>query len=307
MNYLKDIEHFPQFDNLELIANQVVEGFITGLHKSPFHGFSVEFAEHSLYNKGESTKHIDWKLYARTEKLFVKKYEEETNLRCHILLDISSSMLFPYGNFVNKQNFSIYLASALVYLMRRQRDAVGLTCFDSEIKFHINPKLSYTHLQVIYNQLRNFLNSENNKRNARTNTAELLHMISEMTHKRSLFVLFTDLFTNNRDNLEELFSAFQHLKYNKNEVIIFHVCDRKHEEEFEFSNRPIKFVDLENGEVLKINPSLYREEYILRTKKYFEEIKVKCLQFGIDFVEADINKNFDEVLLSYLLKRQKNY
>lgn len=143
MNYLKDIEHFPQFDNLELIANQVVEGFITGLHKSPFHGFSVEFAEHSLYNKGESTKHIDWKLFARTEKLFVKKYEEETNLRCHILLDISSSMLFPYGNFVNKQNFSIYLASALVYLMRRQRDAVGLTCFDSEIKFHINPTCGF--------------------------------------------------------------------------------------------------------------------------------------------------------------------
>lgn len=307
MEYLKDIEHFPQFDNLELVANQVVEGFITGLHKSPFHGFSVEFAEHSLYNKGESTKHIDWKLFARTEKLFVKKYEEETNLRCHIILDISSSMFFPYGNFVNKLNFSIYSIAALAYLMRKQRDSLGLTCFNDEIIFHANAKLSYTHLQIIYNELRKLLNLKDYEKNNKTNTAQLLHVISEMIHKRSMFIVFSDLFTNNNESLEELFSAFQHLKYNKHEVIIFHVSDHILEQQFEFLNRPIKFIDLENSDTIKIMNSQVRDEYVNITKKYFDEIKVKCLQYGIDFVDADINKPFNEVLSNYLLKRKKNY
>ena len=308
MENLHDIEHFPEYDNLELIASQVVEGFITGLHKSPFHGFSVEFAEHRLYNKGESTKHIDWKLYARTEKLFVKRYEEETNLRGQIVLDISSSMLFPFeSKTINKLNFSIYSASALAYLLRRQRDAIGLSAIDDEIRFHANARSSQVHLQLIYNELRKYLNPANIGLQKRTNTAELLHNLSEMIHKRSLVMIFSDMFSLNDENNEKLFSALQHLKYNKHEVIIFHVVDKKYEQNFEFSNRPYKFIDLETGEVLKLNPNEVRGEYIKKTEQQLNELKLKCGQYKIDLVEADINENFNNVLYPYLIKRAKFY
>ncbi len=308
MESLLDIEHFPEYDNLELIASQVVEGFITGLHKSPFHGFSVEFAEHRLYNKGESTKHIDWKLYARTEKLFVKRYEEETNLRGQIILDISSSMLFPYENkTINKLNFSVYCSAALIYLLRRQRDAVGLSSFDNKIKFHTGAKSSKVHLQLLYNELRTYLNPKNIGLQKKTNTAELLHNLSEMIHKRSLVIIFSDMFLGKNADTEQLFSALQHLKYNKHEVVIFHVTDKKFEQEFEFSNRPYKFIDLESGNILKLNPNEIRETYIKKTKALTNELVLKCGQFGIDIVEADINKGFNEVLKPYLIKRAKYY
>ena len=307
MVYLKDIEHFPEYDNLEFIASQVVEGFITGLHKSPFHGFSVEFAEHRLYNKGESTKHIDWKLYARSEKLFIKRYEEETNLRGHIILDTSSSMIFPYDSNFNKLNFSIYCAAALSYLLRRQRDAIGLTTFDSGINFHIGAKSSQTHLQILYNELRKNLNPKNIGLNKRTKTAELLHQISEIIHKRSLVMIFSDMLAADKKSLEDLFSALQHLKYNKHEIIIFHIVDKKFEENFEFANRPYKFVDLETGDTIKILPNQIRDEYTKITEEYFNELKIRCGQYGIDLVEADINENFNHVLNQYLIKRAKYY
>ena len=308
MEVLRDIEHFPEYDNLEFIASQVVEGFITGLHKSPFHGFSVEFAEHRLYNKGESTKHIDWKLYARTEKLFVKRYEEETNLRGQIILDISSSMLFPYDSkTVNKLSFSIYCASALIYLLRRQRDAVGLSSFDNEIKFHASARSSEVHLQLLYNELRTYLNPKNIGLQKKTNTAELLHNLAEMIHKRSLIIIFSDMFMGNNSDTDKLFSALQHLKYNKHEVVIFHVIDKKFEQQFEFSNRPYKFVDLETGSIIKLNPNEVRETYIAKTKSLVDDLNLKCGQFGIDIIEADINKGFNEVLKPYLIKRAKYF
>ncbi|MDR2836530.1 MAG: DUF58 domain-containing protein [Bacteroidales bacterium] len=308
MEFLKDIEHFPQYDNLEFIASQVVEGFITGLHKSPFHGFSVEFAEHRLYNNGESTKHIDWKLYARSEKLFVKRYEEETNLRGHIILDVSSSMLFPMNNqIVNKLSFSVYCVAAIFYLLKRQRDAIGLTTFDDNIKFHINAKSSQTHSQILINEFRKYLNPKNIGLNNKTNTAEILHNISEMIHKRSLVIIFSDMLTANNNELEQLFLAFQHLKYNKHEVIVFHVIDKKMEENFEYSNRPYKFIDLETNETLKIMPDQIRESYIFKTKEYLNKLKLKCGQYGIDLVEADINENFNKVLYPYIVKRAKYF
>ncbi|HPX76469.1 MAG TPA: DUF58 domain-containing protein [Bacteroidales bacterium] len=306
MENLRDIEYFPEFDNLEFIASQVVEGFITGLHKSPFHGFSVEFAEHRIYNKGESTKHIDWKLYARSEKLFIKRYEEETNLRGQIFLDISSSMLFPYENkIINKLNFSIYTAAALMYLLIRQRDAIGLSSFDDEIRFHANARSSKVHLQMIYNELRKYLNPKNIGLQKKTNTAEVLHQLAEIINKRSLVIIFSDMFTSKDTNSEKLFAALQHLKYNKHEVIIFHVTDKKFEQEFAFSNRPYKFVDLETGNILKLNPNEIRETYIERTQNLVQELTNRSIQYGIDIIEADINKDFSEVLKPYLIKRAK--
>ncbi len=308
MENLRDIEYFPEYDNLEFIASQVVEGFITGLHKSPFHGFSVEFAEHRLYNKGESTKHIDWKLFARSEKLFVKRYEEETNLRGQIFLDISSSMLFPYeSKGFNKLRFSIYCAASLIYLLRRQRDAVGLSTYDDELRFHSNARSSEVHIQVLYNELRKCLDPKNIGLKKQTNIPELLHNLSEIIHKRSLVIIFSDMFAGNDDDSEKLFSALQHLKYNKHEVIIFHVTDKKFEQEFAFTNRPYKFVDLETGQILKLNPNEIRETYIDRTNKLVKQLNDRCGQYMIDIVEADINKGFDEVLKPYLLKRAKYY
>ncbi len=306
MQNIRDIEYFPEFDNLELIAKQVVEGFITGLHKSPFHGFSVEFAEHRLYNKGESTKHIDWKLYARSEKLFVKRFEEETNLRGQIILDVSSSMLFPdEKKNINKLSFSVYCAAALSYLLRRQRDAVGLSCFDEDIRFHSEARLSRVHVQMIYNELRKYLQAGSVGKSRKTSTAESLHNLAEIIHKRSLVMIFSDMLNSDDSENEAFFSALQHLKYNKHEVVLFQVQDKKHEQDFEFTNRPYKFIDLESDEQIKLNPNEIRDVYKQRSSAFQTELKLKCGQYGIDLIEADINKDFSDILHAYLIKRSK--
>lgn len=304
MKNLKEIQQTSQAKNLELIAKQIVEGFITGMHKSPFHGFSVEFAEHKIYNKGESIKHIDWKLYGKTEKLFVKKYEEETNLRCQIIIDTSSSMLFPYNNKdINKLQFSIYASAVLTFILQRQRDAFGLSLISDKIEIHTPAKLSSNHKKFIYAELTKLL--ELNQKNKKSDIATHLHFIAENTHKRSLIIIFSDMF--NSGNINEYFSALQHLKYKKHEVIIFHVIDKKLEINFDFNNKPYKFVDLETGVELKLNPNEIREDVNKNIDNYFKLIKQKAAQYKIDFIEADINKNFDQILIPYLLKRQNLY
>lgn len=287
----------------------MVEGFITGLHRSPFHGFSVEFAEHRLYNQGESTKHIDWKLFARTDKLFVKQYEEETNLRCQLVIDTSSSMLFPYSkgkkHLQNKLAFSAYTAAALIYLMRKQRDAVGLTLFSDEIEFHTTPRISSVNAELMYGKLSELIKPENAQLRKNTNTTAVLHQIAENIHKRSLVVIFSDMLDNQKT--DELFTALQHLRYNKHEVILFHVTDHTLEREFGFSNRPHKFIDLESGHAVKLNPWEVKKQYVSSVNSYFEDLKVKCGQYQIDLAEADISKDFQQVLLSYLVKRKRLY
>lgn len=304
MYNLLEIQQFKELKNLELLAKQVVEGFITGLHKSPYHGFSVEFAEHRLYNPGESIRHIDWKLFARTEKLFVKRYEEETNLRCNILLDTSSSMLFPDKKEFNKLFYSVYVSAALINLLSRQRDAVGLTFFDNNIGLKTNIKLNNAHLRLLYSHLQNLLD-DSIELNKRTSVAESLHKISEMLHKRSLVVIFSDMLEH--ENKNEIFNALQHLRHNKHEVLLFHVFDRKYEKDFNYRNRPYKFVDLETGETLKINPNKVRDTYSQKVKSFFDDIKIKAGHYRIDFVEADINDDFRKVLVKYLLKRKNLY
>lgn len=309
MNNLIDIQQFQQFDNLEFISKEVVEGFITGLHRSPFHGFSVEFAEHRLYNTGESTKHLDWKLFARTDRLFVKQYEEETNLRCQIVIDTSSSMLFPFEkgipSKINKLAFSVYSAAAIIYLLRKQRDAVGLSLFSNEIEFHSEARLSSVHIDLLYNQLASLLKQEKAQLDKKTNTVDALHMIAENIHKRSLVILFSDLIE--QESTDELFEALQHLKYNKHEVLLFHVTDHRQEREFDFRNQPYRFVDLETGEHLKFSPYDLKNNYQKAMSEYFEEMRVRCGQYHIDLTEADINEDFKHVLYTYLLKRKRLY
>lgn len=304
MESLEEIVQYEQFDNLEFIASQIVAGFITGLHRSPYHGFSVEFAEHRVYNTGESTKHVDWKLYARTEKLFIKQYEEETNLRSHIVIDTSSSMLFPYQTArISKLHFSVYCAAALIHMFRKQRDASGLCLFSDKIETLTDTKLSSTHIQMMYAYLQDLLKEGTVTLNKPTATAEVLHQLADSIHKRALVVIFTDMFSNG--NTEELLSALQHLRYNKHEVIIFHVKDKRMEEEFEFSNRPHIFIDMESGREIKFSPNEIRETYKQKITQFYQELKLRCGQFQIDFVEADINEGFCEVLLPYLIKRSK--
>ncbi len=308
MKNLKDIQQFQEFDNLELIAREVVEGFITGLHRSPFHGFSVEFAEHRLYNQGESTRSIDWKLLARTDKLFVKQYEEETNLRCQLVMDTSSSMFFPYtrsgGPGFTKLAFSVYTTAALIHLLRRQRDAVGLTLFSGEIEFHSQPRLSPVHAEVMMGKLADLLKPDAPELRKPTNTAVVLHQIAESIHKRSLVLIFSDML-DNQEKTEELFSALQHLRYNKHEVLLFHVTDHRQEREFQYTNRPHRFIDLESGRTVKVNPWEIKNNYVKKVGEYFEALKVKCSQYGIDLAEADINADFKHVLFTYLVKRKK--
>ena len=295
-----------QFSRLELIAKQVVEGFITGLHKSPLHGFSVEFAEHRQYNKGESTRHIDWKLFARTDKLFSKRYEEETNLRCQIVIDNSSSMYFPEGTPEhNKITFAIHGASALIYLLKMQRDAVGVSIFSEKVELHTHSRSSSVHLKRLFNVFEAMLFAK--EKNKKTFAIEALHQIAENIHKRSLIVIFSDMMDNSQKQANEIFTALKHLRYNKHEVILFHVTDKKKELDFEFENRPYTFVDLETEEQVKVFPNEIRAQYLKSISGYEKELRLRCAQYRIDFVEADINKGFNEILKSYLIKRERMY
>ncbi len=296
-----------QLSHLELLAKQVVEGFITGLHKSPFHGFSVEFAEHRLYNKGESTKHIDWRLFGRTDKLFVKRYEEETNLRCQLIIDNSSSMHFPdesKGKVLNKINFSVHAAAAIAYMLRMQRDAVGLSIFSDQIEINTKAKSSSVHHKMLFAEMEKRITDPAIQTGTKTMGAQALHEIAETIHKRSLVIIFSDMMDNSNDP-EELFSALQHLKHNKHEVVLFHVTDKKTEEDFKFENRPYLFIDVESGEEVKVHSNEIRDTYISSMKNFKHELKLKCAQFKIDFIEADINEGYKNILLPYLLKRER--
>ena len=297
-----DRSQIEPFKNLEFLAKKVVEGFITGMHKSPFHGFSVEFAEHRLYNKGESTRHIDWKLFGRTDKLFLKRYEEETNLRCQLIIDTSSSMRFPDDQVDNKLKFSIYSAAALCELLKQQRDAFGLTLFDSEITKHIPSKGSPLHQKLILNTLQDTLELSEQKKT--TSAANTINQIAEIIHQRSLVIIFSDMFETNSEN-EELFSALQHLKYKKHEVVLFHVVDKSKEIDFEFENKPYHFIDLESGEEIKLNPNQIKEQYKTAIQSFSEELRIKCGHYKIDLIEADIKQGFNKILYTYLVKRSK--
>lgn len=290
--------------NLELLARQVVEGFITGLHKSPFHGFSVEFAEHRLYNIGDNVKNIDWKLYARTDKLFSKRYEEETNLRCQFIIDVSSSMYFPLNTY-NKLNFSIQAVASLIYLLKRQRDAFGLSLFTDHLILNTPAKSTATHQKFLFSRLEEILKTE--QLNVKTNLEQALHQIAELIHKRSMVVVFSDMLSTVQDerHIDDLFSSLQHLKFNKHEVVIFNVTDKSKEVEFNFENRPYQFIDMETGAVLKTHTSKIKDAYLAKMQEYRQIIQLKCIQYKIDMIDADIAKGFHPVLQAYLIKRQK--
>lgn len=295
------------FKNLEHLAKQVVEGFISGMHKSPFHGFSAEFAEHKIYNQGESTKHIDWKLFAKTDKLYTKRFDDETNLRCHIILDNSSSMHYPIlSNFsinnLNKIAFSALASASLMHILKRQRDAVGLSIYSDGYDFYAPEKGSERHHQMLLHQLEK--TTEKKQKIKQTETYTLLHQIAEKIHRRSLIFLFTDMFQT-QTNEQELFEALRHLKHNKHEVVLFHVFDSEKELIFNFDNKPKRFIDVETGQYINLYADSVKENYNKIVKEYFKQLKLKCLQYKIKYVQSDVNQGFNDILTTYMIERQK--
>jgi uncharacterized protein (DUF58 family) len=307
MNLQNELNKAGGFKNLELLAKQVVEGFIAGMHKSPFHGFSAEFAEHKIYNRGESTRHIDWKLYAKTDKLYTKRYDDETNLRCHIILDNSSSMHYPKLeqfsiDSLNKVGFSALAAAALMQILKKQRDAVGLSIYSDAYDYYAPEKGSERHHQMLLNHLSEAVISK--PLNKTTETYKYLHEIAEKIHKRSMIFLFTDMFQTSEDDAK-LFEALRHLKYNKHEVILFHVFDGNKELQFDFDNTPKRFIDVETGEYINLYADTIKADYKASVNAYFEALRLKCMQYKIKYVEADITTDFNSVLTTYMVERQK--
>ncbi len=294
-----DLNQIRNFGNIEFLAKQLVEGFITGLHKSPFHGFSVEFAEHRLYNTGESTRHIDWKVYGKTDRLYTKRYEEETNLRCQLLIDVSPSMFYPQAN-KGKITFSVMAAACLAYMLQKQKDAVSLCTFDDKIITHTPTRSTPSHVHKLLLLLQNLLQTD--KPTGGTAVAEVLHEMADKIPRRSLVVIFSDMFDTAAQS-ERVFPALQHLKHNQHEVLLFHVMDKKTEGDFEFEDRPHEFIDLESGQRLKVQPAQIKDHYRQQIRTFNTELKLKCGQYKIDLVETDIAEGFDHILKSYLAKR----
>lgn len=291
--------------NLPMLANQIVEGFISGIHKSPFHGFSAEFAEHKIYNTGESTKHIDWKLYAKTDKLYTKRYEEETNMRCHIIIDSSSSMYYPTvsaKNEFSKIGFSVVATAAIMQLLKKQRDAVGLSVYNEKIDFYCQEKGSDRHFSMIYNELEKIYTAK--PASKKTETYTFLHQIAEQLKRRSLVIFFSDMLQH-PDAQEEVFEALRHLKYNKHQLVLFHVMDKAHEVEFDFDNQPRKFVDVETGETIQVFANQIKESYQKAMQAYFTKLKLKCAQYKINYQPVDVKEPFDKVLRNFLAEKAR--
>lgn len=287
--------------NIEIKARLIVEGFITGFHKSPYHGFSVEFSEHRPYNSGESLRNIDWKVYAKTEKLYTKRYEEETNLRCQVVLDISDSMRYPLDG-LSKLEYGAYLAASLQYLMIQQRDATGLTLFDEEMRFYAPPKSRRSWLIPMYAKLEEIVKNKEYFTH-KTAHARVMHQLARKFHRRSFVILISDLY-NKLEEQGQLFKALQHLRHQKHEVIVFHLMDRKTEEEFDFPNRPLVLKDLETGEEIQVQPRQIRENYASTINQFKSNFKKRCHEYNIEFHEVDISQSYEKALTDYLIKRR---
>lgn len=290
---------------LELKARQIVEGFITGLHKSPYYGFSVEFAEHRPYNPGDELKHIDWKVYAKSDRHYVKQYEEETNLRCTVLLDVSSSMNFKYFGTMTKLQYATHFAAALLYMMHRQRDACGLVTFDDDIRGFWPAKVSYRHVQHLFSQLDPFTSSPAEKLEQRkTASAKVIHEVAERLPRRSLVIILSDLFENVEEH-SQLLEALKHLRHRHHEVVLFHMLEKRSERELDFPDKKFLFQDMETGTVMDVLPVQVREDYKKQMAEYIHSFKLASSKVRIDFEEIDTEGAFEVALLAYLNKRRR--
>jgi uncharacterized protein (DUF58 family) len=301
-------EIVAQLDTMELRARMIVEGFITGLHKSPYHGFSVEFAEHRPYNPGDELRHVDWKVYAKTDRHYVKQYEEETNLRHYVVLDTSASMQYRHTAALTKLRYSAHLAAALHYLMVRQRDATGLIAFDESVHTIMPPRATGGYLRTLLAKLESLTAEQPTGRKTngapRTGAAAALHEVAERIARRSLVVVLTDLFENIAAH-DDLLKALQHLRYRGHEVLVFHVLESDTERAFRFPDVPMLFRDIETGEEITLQPAQLREHYTEAVQNFSTRFRRRCREVGVDFEELDTGKPYDAALMAYLNKRRK--
>jgi uncharacterized protein (DUF58 family) len=302
-NRYLDPHALTELKNMELRARLIVEGFITGLHKSPYHGFSVEFAEHRPYNPGDEFKRIDWKVFGKTDRYYLKQYEEETNLRSFIVLDTSQSMRYRHAGKLTKLQYASYLAAALQYLMLKQRDATGLIAFDSRVHTLMPPKSTRAFLRTALARL-DALNESPEFEKGRTAAASALHEVAERISRRSLVIIMTDLFENIAEH-DELLRALKHLRHKKHEVLVFHILEGETERQFKFPDVPMLFRDMETGAQISVHPGQIRQQYQQAVKTFTNRFRRSCLEFNIDFEELDTGIPFDKALLGYLNKRSR--
>lgn len=301
-NKLIDIRQYLQPEivsnlrSLDLVAKLIVEGFLVGLHKSPYHGFSAEFSEHRQYMPGDDIKDIDWKVYGRTNRFYIKQYEEETNLKAHIILDISGSMGYKSRN-ITKIQYATYLAAALAYLFIKQRDAVGLVTFSDGIDRLLPPKSSPAYLNFILKELANIQLSQK-----KTSLSQTLHIMAEKIQRRGLIILLTEfLYEDPKDILEGL----KHFRHYKHEILVFNILD-PNDLYFQFKD-DATFVDMETGEKLKVQPYYLQESYRTKIDNFYKKLRSECINFQIDFQNVLTSESFDKALIRYLLKRKKLY
>jgi len=290
-----DPEIVSKLKGMEMRARMVVEGFITGLHKSPYHGFSVEFAEHRQYMPGDSIRDIDWKVYAKSDRYFIKQYEEETNLKAYLLLDCSASMAYSSGDRITKLDYAGLVCGALSYMMLRQRDAVGLVTFDEKMRKYIPPRSKSGHMHILLNEIANQKPSET------TNVGSTLHEMAERIKRRGLVVILSDLL----DDAENIISGLKHFRYNRHEVIVFHILDPR-ERDFAFPREAV-FKDMETGEEMTTLPYQIKKDFALQVQAFSDEIAKACRQSNIDYYPIDTSMPFDKALYAFLAKRERLY
>lgn len=282
-----------KLSRMDVKARLVVEGFITGLHRSPYHGFSVEFAEHRQYMPGDDIKHIDWKVYGKSDRFYIKQYEEETNLKAYILLDASASMAYHSEKVMTKMEYGSYLGAALGYMMLRQQDAVGLVTFDEAIRTYIPPRAAVNHIHLILKEL------EKLKAGGQTKVSNTFHQLADKIKRRGLIIIISDLF----DDPDAVLNGLKHFRHKNHEVIVFHVLDR-FEREFPYDREAI-FEDMETGERILTQPWQIRAAYQQSINELTRTFKIKCREHFIDYVPIDTSTTYDIALLAYLSKRQK--
>lgn len=286
---------------MEMRARLIVEGFITGLHKSPYHGFSVEFAEHRPYNPGDELRHVDWKVFAKTDRHYVKQYEEETNLRHYVVLDTSPSMHYRHESGLTKLEYGSYLSAALHFLMAKQRDATGLIAFDETVHTLLRPKSTQQHVRQLLIALERL--SKQRAEGRRTSAAAVLNEVAERIARRSLVVIITDLFENIAAH-DDLLKAMRHLRHRGHEVLVFHILESATERQFRFPDVPMVFRDMETGEEISLQPAQLRDHYAEAVRVFSERFRRRCLEHNVDFIELDTAQPYDQALLAYLNKRR---
>ena len=289
--YLKP-EIVSQLSSLDLVARLVVEGFMTGLHRSPYHGFSVEFSEYRPYMPGDALRHVDWKVVGRTDRYYVKQFEEETNLKSYLLLDCSNSMGYGSGS-LTKLQYATYLSAALTYLLLKQRDAVGLAVYDEKIRKLLPARSVFSHLSIILREM------DRQPSQNQTNLSQTFHQLAERIKRRSLIMVFSDLL----DDPDDVLNALKHFRHQKHEVIVFHVLDPM-EIHFEFK-KDAQFIDLESGDKIQTQPWHIRQDYQKQVEDFMTHYKRECREHRIDYIPIETSQPFDTALFHYLAKRKR--